>query len=479
MPRHADVSDELCDKICCSDFLNLPPPPDASTWTFKLTNSVHTLFTQSKFHRFDGETLEPLDQATYDKLIPALKLATCMLSADSAVHYVCTMHDGTLHKEISPNSESTALEWSEIDAVEAPFDGLDEKSLPQAKLTRRPLKTVSSAESMRDRSAQLLEQLDGVLASIMFVDQSQPGKTVHFGPNNRRYGRLDDVARKNFPRAMATHIKLSTSATKIDEEVLSSRSLYVIARLIVHELGHVMNKAFNGYRKEEVFYQNSCTNESGFELENALFGGICEEYDLQNYLPDLFTSPTPCLISETWPSPRVFEWYAGKPYDFSRRRDCGQYVNVVRLTPTFLAALCDDFYWALRARAKYSSPVLDTRLIEPPSTTAYKWIVSVDENYYFDFRTHERDLDAMPENVRETCEDIYASKQARIERGREAAARPAAEAEEERCSPEATETEQSPEEEEERCSPETAETEQSPQQHTGSYGEPPFYGTIW
>lgn len=368
------------------------------------------MFAKDKFRYSDGTTFEPISDAAYEKMAPALRLLSHFLNDDLAVHYICTMHDGTIHNDCDP--ESPALTWAEIDAAEAPFDDEGDRSyVPAAQLTRMPPQTPSSAEAMRTRAAEILENLADVVAMIVIVkDQKTPGMASVI-PGAKRW-KLDEPTKQNFPRAMPARIALSAACAQFDTDEPSPVSLYQLARVLLHETGHVMNKAFNGYRRREVFYQNtSATSEAGFEFENVLFGGVCEEYNLQDIIRDI-PEPTNILLTEQWPSFRTFQHYHGKSYDFLRREQLKSYATISSITPEFLAKLCDDAFWAERKQRALTSSTLSNELLAPRDP--HTWVIRVDEHNAADFDACEHLEEEMPLHIVEQCLKIRERKQARI-----------------------------------------------------------------
>uniref|UniRef100_A0A2D3V599 Uncharacterized protein n=1 Tax=Ramularia collo-cygni TaxID=112498 RepID=A0A2D3V599_9PEZI len=402
---------EECPGCCCSDFFNLPNPHDDLSWGFNLTNPILSIFARGKFYDIKDGKFSPLAPATYDKLAPALRLASRMLSDDRATHYIYTMHDGILH------DGSEELEWPEIDAAEPAFDEADILRLPQRHLTRLPQRVLPPAEDMRKRSAEILENIARVLACIVFVENDLPGKSTSL-TSKHQFGQLDETARQIFPRAMAAKIELSARHTQINVDEPSSTSQYILARYLVHEMGHVINKVGNGHRQYEVFYQDSCTSEGGFELEVALFSGVCEQWDLE-ICTSLIGKPTPVMLTEHWPSPRTYNQYAGKPYDFLRREETPEYLLISRLPPSFLKELCDDAFWDERQQRAMAASVLTTKSIVPNDLSM--WTVRVGQDGRIDFFLPSEDPDTLPPSVLETFAEIQDMKQERIARKQKAA----------------------------------------------------------
>lgn len=76
---------------------------------------------------------------------------------------------------------------------------------------------------------------------------------------------------------MTTFSAISTWASmqyEKQDDLMSLAEQYILARNFVHKLGHVLSQAVNGERREEVFCKNCVLSEAGFDLENAIFGGI-------------------------------------------------------------------------------------------------------------------------------------------------------------------------------------------------------------
>lgn len=407
MHTTADITFEQCAGSCCSDFVNLEEPPQDSTWANHLSGPIHSLFEYDKFHHIDNGKFLPLPRAIYDKLKPTLRLASRLLKDDRAVDWVCTIHDGTLHSGLDGNS--SPLSWAEVDADELPFNESKHPHPPQEHLTRSAPR-VLDAEKSRERSAVILDNLAGVLKCIVFdEDQKTPGlATLIPSLSQDPFRHLDQTAQHNFPRAMAARIRLSASKAQIYEDEPSLQSQYFLARIIVHELAHVLNKAIHGYRQHEVFCGDSVTNESGFELENALFGGTHETWDLRCFT-DRISEPTPVVILEHWPSPTVFYHYRRKSFDFTRRREPENYLGVSRVPFDFLASMFDDAFWDAREKESWCSSMLNPMVIAPPYLCS--WVVQIldpDEDLEKDGIAHVEPWHRwLPESAYERFEHIY------------------------------------------------------------------------
>lgn len=400
--RHVHAVSAACPESCCSDFINLPDSRSESDWKFSLTNPILPIFAQEKIYIAQKKGDIPVaSRAVYDKLQPAFRLASRMLSDDRAVHYICMMHDGTLHRGL--NGESPAITWTEIDAAERSKWRCRTPPLPELHLTRRPPKEPPSAKHQRMRSNTVLGNLAHILTAITFAREGMDRIVGMVNPIRPIDFRHDEAARQHFPRASETvEIMLNASISGCDEDEPSPWCQWFLATTIVHEVAHVLNRAIHGTRDHEVYYQDSSTSEAGFELQNTLFGGSWEEDDLRYLFPDRFSDRKPVVLMEDWPSSLKSLLYGELGNSFLRRVPLRRYCGISRIPYEFVAATCSDSFWESRQRHPNSERDLNQNVIAPEGDKRV-WVMELVSET--DLRRCEPSNDRLPDQIHTTlCE---------------------------------------------------------------------------
>lgn len=317
-----------------SDFANKADITDG--WrTPDLSNAIHPLFAASKFPQ--------LDAAQYAQMHLPLKLASRMLDDDRAVKYVLTMEDGYLHL-IQNNLKSTRLT----------SERLQKNSIrSNARLMRcsRLAPGASLTPTDRIQARTVLEQLANTLEGYRTHDPVATGQpyeftkfcdTIKMDPTTRDFFPLGEQGLKSY-----ISIQHDTMFGFLDYPVgcFSLVKCYLLARVLVHELAHVLHQSCFGIREEAVFYEESIHNEAGFELEVALFGSITQ---LDSAKPWVVGSRPDDVILTMWEYPStIYVQVYDKPETtrIVMRQNMDDYATIQRMPSTFAANMFNDKFW--------------------------------------------------------------------------------------------------------------------------------------
>lgn len=361
-----------CPQYCCSDFANFKDDRLGTHSWPHLTNAILPLLCHDKFPKLDSKQYELLDLT--------LRLASRLLEDDRTVHYVVTMTDGSIHIDHGLDSEpGPERTFAEIDASEQYITGH-----PTTRLLRYPRKnampsnihsgaSVWVTDSMRQRSKEILRSLTGIFDRFEIVEKM-------YGEG--RTDTIDDpvpaTASSHFPRArkaMITFPDTMVSAFLRYPNPHDPRRLaeqYILARSFVHELTHVLNQAANGERLEEVYYKNSIYVEAGYDLENALFGGIACMHDLGMFVghPKEMTGPT--VLQELYPSGRLGKQYGDNGAPVGQRAPLDDFSVMQRVPWNFITSMFTDRFWDEDVPRMGSGPIQPSKRSNRPS-----WVVKL------------------------------------------------------------------------------------------------------
>ncbi|CZT16702.1 uncharacterized protein RCC_02537 [Ramularia collo-cygni] len=334
-----------CPQYCCSDFANFlndllaeHPKPD-------LKNDIHPLLTYDKFPMISEEG--------YRMLELTLRLATKMLEDDRTVEYVVTTVDGSLHLDHDVASKpGREVTYAEIDAQPNAKDaaGISTTRLlryPRARLVANDQLTapVWVTDDMRQRARDILRTLAEVLERIDVVDMFGEGRT------NTTNGILSPAAQKMFPRGQMAKITFSQTTIgaflqyKDPHCPQALAEQYILARSFVHELAHVLSQAVNGARQEEVYYKDCVLAEAGFDLENALFGGIASMHQMGEYTEHPKDLTGQAVIQELYPTGRLSKQYAGNGASVGQRAELDEFCTVQRIPWLFMTTMFTEKFW--------------------------------------------------------------------------------------------------------------------------------------
>lgn len=330
-----------CQGYCCSDFRNHVEPLEVYRFQPRLTNDIHELFEEDMF--------PGLTTPEYLQLELPLRLASRMLTDQRVVEYIVTCTDGSLHDD-HPRGFAPEPERSLTDVVAVEKNNAG--SNPPLLRYPRTLATQSSStprvsDDMRARSAEILANLKRTLRQISVRDIDDAGFT------KAARNHLSDRSKTDFPNSCLRQIIVTLSYRRVfrfqEYEEGSAQFLachYITARILVHEIAHVLNRAANGWRKEEVFYKDECCNESGLALEQALFGGIAQFRSME-----LFTEhdrEEEAVVSEQWPGRQMFDTYNSPGTNIlplQQRWPLEEWSIMTRIPLLFITSMFTDLFW--------------------------------------------------------------------------------------------------------------------------------------
>lgn len=335
MPAH-DYDPAVCMEYCCSDFRTLAEDDAAANTAPDLSNPIHPLFERAKFTN--------LTDAGYDALKWPLKLASRILRDQRAMEFIVTTMDGSLHND-HPREEDPGPErsWEELDACEP------NSEKPTTRLLRYPrpadlVKRADPVAHIRYRATAILQHLANVLESIEIGKIDSAGTTMIYPTEE-----IPLVSRWMFPRAGKADMVLSSDKVcwefdPAEEPLANLMNSYQTARVIVHEIAHVLNKSVNGDRKEEVFHGNSCCDEAGYAFEKVVFGGIAGIHDL-NLSYTEHEIPGEALISVSYPNQHHIKLH-GTDSPIAQRWYLDEWITSTRIPWHFIARMFTDKFWA-------------------------------------------------------------------------------------------------------------------------------------
>lgn len=331
-----------CTGYCCSDFRTHDESLGTAPFQTSLTNDIHELFDE---RMFPGLTTKE-----YSQLELPLKLASRMLTDQRVVEYIVTCTDGSLHNDHPRDAvPGPKLNIAETMAAEKSSSGVNPPLLRYPRtLPDQTYTTPRVTDTMRVRSQEILKSLKRTLRQISVRDVDEAGSTRML-----RSQPLSPRTLAKFPNSGGCKLIVTLSREKVfefsDHDENSAKYLashYLMARILVHEISHVLNRAVSGWRPEEVFYQNECCNESGFALEQALFGGFAQFRDME-----MFTEhgrKEEAVISEAWPTKGMVEHYNAPGsinQSFQRRWGVDEWSTATRIPWSFIADMFTDIFW--------------------------------------------------------------------------------------------------------------------------------------
>lgn len=346
-----------CPQYCCSDFANLPDDRLADHPKPDISNEIHPLFSFTKFPTLSEEGYKMLDLT--------LRLASKMLEDDRAVEYVIVNTDGSIHMDHDVGAkQGREYTFAEVDAQETN----SENRLPTTRLLRysrgsfgwtsnQPTAHVWVTDSMRQRSKEILLNLVEILERFDFIEMIGDGRT------DTTDEALSAEAKQNFPRARSAKITfaLSTVGAFIHYEdphdPIALAEQYILARSFIHELAHVLTQAVNGERQEEVYYKDSVVAEAGFDLENALFGGVAAMHQLWEYTEHPKNLTGLAVVQELYPSGRLSNMYTEKGVDVGSRAPLDDYCVVQRIPWFFMTSTFTEKFWKEDVPRMGSGPI--------------------------------------------------------------------------------------------------------------------------
>lgn len=303
-----------------------------------LTNEILPILGRDKFTNITDDHYVALD--------PVLRLTSRMLLSLHATGFITTMTDGALHI-----IDGDGHLGAEIDPSELIGTGLEDVHLVRRRKSREPgvLLEFEAAAKRQLRSREILDNLVDAIDQIEIFDP---------------YTNLNRVAvstvaapsqlLSNFPAAPKYMLKIELSYDESgnyqhepDQPWVELNYFFVFARNLLHELGHVMDIVSNGGRGEAVFLHDECTNEAGFNLEKALFGGVYSVVNLGEYVQQPSPSNTTVATLRTSYPTREFIRTYEKPGEspILSRWPVERYYTVTRIPRSIICSMFTEHFW--------------------------------------------------------------------------------------------------------------------------------------
>ncbi|KAF2769676.1 hypothetical protein EJ03DRAFT_91798 [Teratosphaeria nubilosa] len=404
-----------CLEYCCSDFLNMYEPPimavkaDLTNYPLPLFGADHVKF------------LVP--GRTYDEAFAmSARLASNLLLTDNAVPYINTTVCGELRLD-SRGAPGKVVQPRELVPTGVNDDGSEQQLYrPAARYPKKGLEGVNNVTRQHARG--ILEQLHHVVevqvlgpadeSSVDWDEDPIPAS----GFVERVQGPLTEKCANMFPRGCLSRTTIVFPLFVVPElqanvqeyqwakrckpddwlqsiERSAERLLheYVrVAQTMVHEAGHVLHNAGIGNVLQETFYEHSPLNEAGFEMENAIFGGVLvtpePAAELEPRGCDYVTSANPasqkrtrataegpmCFHLKEWPSTSIWKSYKHDRHSISLREGVKPppFDRIYRIPNGFVGLLVSQWFW------EEVVPRFGLRVLQPAKTTG--WLFQSDEN---------------------------------------------------------------------------------------------------
>ncbi|KAI5357281.1 hypothetical protein Slin14017_G122900 [Septoria linicola] len=349
MHPHATASN--CAGFCCSDFKNFVDEPTVHQ-NDPLQNPVLEFFTSDRFN---------VSKAWYKAvLFDACRLASRLVWTDAFVRHVVTVMDGDMYGD-SGKSFRRGRRLTSISEVKS------EEGNPRGILLYAQ-KAVT--HEMRNRARLIM--LD-MIRNIDFVIAMPDEKRLPEGaaavcrqlPDRRAVFRnMSD--RQRFKHGIRSQIVLGWRVwwpvvqTLIKSDAPAEPAMpyhrWQLARTILHEFGHALSNARFGPDTHEPFHHSSWCCEGGFDLENALFGGIIQEAPLEE--PPIAhyqgTGPSQheyCIMMD-WPSRLIArDCIDGDAYLGLRGEPAFLFDRIHRVPNRFFNEILTESFWKKREKA--------------------------------------------------------------------------------------------------------------------------------
>ncbi|KAF2206481.1 hypothetical protein CERZMDRAFT_103383 [Cercospora zeae-maydis SCOH1-5] len=357
---------EQCSNFCCSDFYNMAEQ-EVKRPTDPLQNDIHPIFGRDKFvvpGWIPGLKSKSADEE-YQCLGPSLRLASRLMTTDAFMKHVVTVADGDIYLDAT-NSKSVRR-GRKVETLSETFtpDGRCRNILIYPRQRR-------VNDAMRLRARRIMNQLvDFVTFSVGTVEDGACCAAA-MGPLPRNVpscffaGRLSVIELQSWARHQFREARRNPHLP--ERAVLMAHFMY--ATFILHEtFGHaLMNARFNS-RAHEPWFQNRTASEAGYELQNALFGGIVYDQYVQLHHDDQRQIP-PCrdihgrfvLTMSAWPSSFLSHHYLSRGLPMGHRVPVGHFDSIVRVPDTFLSDIQSERFWTWR-RLFSSSKELEEPLV--------------------------------------------------------------------------------------------------------------------
>lgn len=321
-------------------------------------NPIHELFAWDKFGNITSQE--------YNQLEPALKLASRVLEDQRAVEYVVTCTDGSLHADHPRGSEpGPELDIAAVKAAEKISTGTNPNLLryPRAPFVQTGPKPYVT-DAIRNRARDILKNLAKTVRRIpVRTDLDGAGHTLPtrdpLSPNLLAY----------FPNSCGRKVMVKLNWDKVfafqrhpEQSAKALACHYLLARILVHEVAHVLNKAVNGWRTDEIFYQDECCNEAGFAFEQAVFGGCAQFRWTGDFTEHELLEQV--VISESWPTKYLIEDYntpdpALNIRQIQQRWPLHEWSIATRIPWSFITRIFTESFWV------HDVPLMGDGPIEP------------------------------------------------------------------------------------------------------------------
>ncbi|USW58175.1 hypothetical protein Slin15195_G114940 [Septoria linicola] len=312
MSNHIAADD--CPGFCCSDFKTLVDEP-VLLQDDPLQNLIHGLFARSRFEKHIS------DRGYDDLLRDACQLVSRLMTIDAFVKHVVKTVNGEMYVaagSIKPRRGRRIHSISEADCG----GGYKQDILIYHTETQRVV-----TDDMRKEARLIMQDMiDAVEFSISWPNDGQIRPSVSASCQRLEEQSLENYTsqdgRKRYKHGCRSKIILSTRVLfetiedpkrKIGEPAdtrNAARKLFLVTS-ILHELGHALINMSIGPDNWEPYVCNLWCSEGGFDLENALFGGLIRTQLMEE------PSAAYCASNETGRAPRYTEHFLMTEYPSS------------------------------------------------------------------------------------------------------------------------------------------------------------------
>jgi hypothetical protein len=355
-----------------------------------LTNAIHPIFRKRNFSK----------EFRYDVLAPSLRLATRLLTCDTATLYILTFIDGKLlnHEGQDTTTSEYARQYAEVESADNPTRMEDLLAQKHFAFAVPPTQKVGYHE--RRRAAAILNQ---VAEFVYFKTRAGFGGAATIPSKTPHTGRLLRL----YPEGCPSHVELHLTPTYLDlvdvrdaatigniknHNPSSTRDLialrFYIARMLIHEIGHVVHALKFGGKSPEVFCgASSKCSEAGYGLEAAIFGGVVECLFQIGFSADSWDimqgTERPSFYLRPWPSLNIYLSYAFDGGCIGWAGGFGQLPEPVHRIPySFIASLFEDECW----QGTFKQQRLNS--VHPPYVGDWLFVTQLNEKGYREFGAH-------------------------------------------------------------------------------------------